>query len=154
MRFLLVDRVVAFEPGRRVEAVKCFSLQDEALREHFPRRALVPGSLVLEAMVQAAGFVVVRSSGYRVLPLLSMVEDCTLPAALRPGVTLRLVGEVLSTQPKGSMARCEARLCGDGAGSGGGGEVVASAGRVLFAHYPAPDDRAVRALFHAHEEGA
>ncbi len=42
-------------------------MQDEALKEHFPRKPLVPGSLVLEAMLQTTGFIVVRTSGYKVL---------------------------------------------------------------------------------------
>lgn len=138
MRFLLFDRVTAFEPGRRLETVKCFSMQDEGLREHFPRRPLVPGSLVLEAMLQTTGFVVVRTSGYKVLPLLSMLEDCTLPATLPPGTSVELTGELLSTNPKGSMGRCEARV---------DGRVVASVGRVLFAHFATPDEAGLRRMF-------
>jgi 3-hydroxyacyl-[acyl-carrier-protein] dehydratase len=138
VRFLLFDRVVAFEPGRRLRAVKCFSMQDEALREHYPRRPLVPGSLVLEAMLQTTGFIVVRTSGYRVLPLFSMLEDCVLPPTLSPGVRLDLEGELVSSNPKGSMGRCEARV--DGA-------VVASIGRVLFAHFPTPDEADLRRMF-------
>ena len=42
MRFLHFDRVVSIERGRAMHAVKCFSLADEYLREHFPRRPLVP----------------------------------------------------------------------------------------------------------------
>jgi 3-hydroxyacyl-[acyl-carrier-protein] dehydratase len=138
VRFLLFDRVTAFEPGRRLEAVKCFSMQDEALKEHFPRRPLVPGSLVLEAMLQTTGFIVMHTSGYKVLPLFSMLEDCALPPSLPPGTLMHVTGELLSSNPKGSMGRCEARV--DGA-------VVASIGRVLFAHFPTPDEAGLRRMF-------
>lgn len=144
MRFLLFDRVLGFEPGRSLEVLKCFSLQDEGLREHFPRRPLVAGTLVLEAMLQTVGFIVVRSSGYRTLPLFSMLEDCVLPADLGPGTVMTLRGELLSSNPKGSMGRCEARV---------DGRVVASVSRVLFAHFPTPDEGGLRRMFGVYGDG-
>lgn len=138
MRFLLFDRVTSIDPGRRIETVKCFSIQDEHLREHFPRLPLVPGTMVLEAMLQTVGWLVIRTHEFRQMPLFSMLEDLVLPSDLMPGVKLEIEGELLSTNPKGSMGRATARV---------DGKVVASLGRVLYGHYPAssPDD--LRATF-------
>jgi 3-hydroxyacyl-[acyl-carrier-protein] dehydratase len=138
MRFLLFDRVTALEPGRHVRAVKCFSIQDEHLREHFPRRPVVPATLVLEAMLQTLGWLVIRTHEFRVLPFFSMLEDAALPEALGPGVLLEVEGTLLSTNPKGSMGRVEARADGN---------VVASIGRVLYGHHPAGDPDGLRRAY-------
>lgn len=138
MRFLLFDRVTALEPGRRIETVKCVSMQDEHLREHFRRRPLVPATMVLEAMLQSLGWLVMKTHGFRLTPYFSMLEDATLPSALEPGERLDIVGELVSTNAKGSMGRAEARV---------GGKVIATLGRVIYGHFPAPDPSALRSSF-------
>jgi 3-hydroxyacyl-[acyl-carrier-protein] dehydratase len=52
--FVLIDRVLLLEPGRRIECLKCVSGAEPVLACHFPDRALYPGALLLEAMAQAA----------------------------------------------------------------------------------------------------
>lgn len=138
MRFLLFDRVLHFEEGRRIVASKAFSMQDEALRGHFPRSPLVPGALLVEAMLQTLGWLILRTHGFKVLPLFSMMEDATVASDLAPGVLLQVEGELDSTHGKGSMGRAVVRH---------EGRVVASIGRVLFGHYPVPDPEALRRTF-------
>ena len=53
--FLLVDRVVEFEHGRRVLAYKNVSGNEHFFQGHFPDRPVMPGVLVIEAMAQAGG---------------------------------------------------------------------------------------------------
>lgn len=138
MRFLLFDRVTSVEPGRRITTVKTFSMQDEHLNGHFPRRALVPGTMVLEAMLQSLGWLVMRTHEFRVLPFFSMLEDLVVPADLRPGVLLEITGDLLSTNAKGSMGRAEAKV---------DGVVVASIGRVIYGHHPAAHPEEARRRF-------
>jgi 3-hydroxyacyl-[acyl-carrier-protein] dehydratase len=138
VRFLHFDRVTALEPGKRIEAVKAIGLSEEFFRGHFPRRPLVPGSLLVEAMVQATGWLVVATHGFQVSPLFSMVEDAVLPPELGPGHRVDLVGELLSTNAKGSAARAWASI---------EGTRVASLGRVLYGHYPADSVDVMRDRF-------
>ena len=142
MRFLLFDRVLSIEPGRRITAVKACSMQDEYLNEHFPRRALVPGSTVVEAMLQTLGWLVLKTNDFKALPLFSMLEDCALPPDLQPGVRLEIEGELLSVNPKGSVGRVQAKS---------DGQVVASLSRVIFAHFPAADPAELRGWFSVYE---
>ncbi len=53
--FLLVDRVVAFEKGRRILAYKNVSFNEPYFTGHFPVKPIMPGVLILEALAQAAG---------------------------------------------------------------------------------------------------
>lgn len=53
--FLLVDRVVEFEAGKRIRAWKNVSINEPFFAGHFPAHAVMPGVLVIEAMAQAGG---------------------------------------------------------------------------------------------------
>jgi 3-hydroxyacyl-[acyl-carrier-protein] dehydratase len=53
--FLLIDRIVEYEPGKRVLAYKNVSANEAFFQGHFPARAVMPGVLVIEALAQAGG---------------------------------------------------------------------------------------------------
>lgn len=55
MRWRLVDKIVACEPGSSATVVKTFSRDEEFFRDHFPNEPVVPGVLLLETMAGAAG---------------------------------------------------------------------------------------------------
>ena len=58
MRFTLLDRVVAIEPGKSITALKAVSLSEEYLADHFPRFPVLPGVMMLEALTQAAAWTI------------------------------------------------------------------------------------------------
>ncbi len=58
MRFHLVDRIERIEPGKRIVAVKNLSLAEEYLADHFPAFPVLPGVLMLEALVQTGAWLV------------------------------------------------------------------------------------------------
>jgi len=60
---LMIDRVLEFEPGRRIRALKNISANEPQFLGHFPGRPIMPGVLILEAMAQAACILALRSSG-------------------------------------------------------------------------------------------
>jgi 3-hydroxyacyl-[acyl-carrier-protein] dehydratase len=53
--FLLVDRVLEIELGKRIKAYKNVSCNEEFFEGHFPGKPIMPGVLIIEAMAQAAG---------------------------------------------------------------------------------------------------
>lgn len=53
--FLLVDRVVEFESGKRILAYKNLTMNEEFFQGHFPNQPVMPGVLVIEALAQAGG---------------------------------------------------------------------------------------------------
>ncbi len=138
MRFLLFDRVTHLEPGRRIEGVKHLSLTEEFLRGHFGKRPLVPGSLITEAMVQLTAWCAIAAHDYKYSLVLSMLDDVHLPAELGPGHALEIHGEIVGTNPKGSIGRVKALV---------DGEEVATLGRVLYAHFEVPDPERLRERF-------
>ena len=52
--FLLVDRVLEVEPGKRIKALKNVTINEPFFTGHFPHRPVMPGVLMLEAMAQSA----------------------------------------------------------------------------------------------------
>ena len=54
MKFILIDRITELVPGQRVSAIKAVSLAEEYLRDHFPTFPVLPGVLMIEALVQAS----------------------------------------------------------------------------------------------------
>lgn len=55
--FLLVDRVVEFEPGKRAVGIKCVTANEPQFTGHFPERPIMPGVLMIEAMAQLGGII-------------------------------------------------------------------------------------------------
>ncbi|MXW12811.1 MAG: 3-hydroxyacyl-ACP dehydratase FabZ [Synechococcus sp. SB0662_bin_45] len=58
--FALVDRVVEQVPGKRAVAVKNVSINEPQFQGHFPGRPLMPGVLIVEAMAQVGGLIVMQ----------------------------------------------------------------------------------------------
>lgn len=61
--FLLVDRVVDFEEGKWLKAIKNISVNEPCFTGHFPHAPIFPGVLILEAMAQATGVLAIKSYG-------------------------------------------------------------------------------------------
>ena len=61
--FLLVDRVVALEPGQRVSARKNVTFNEPFFQGHFPGTPIMPGVLIIEALAQAGGVLTQLSLG-------------------------------------------------------------------------------------------
>ena len=87
--FLLVDRVLAREPGVRVVAEKLVTYGEPYLQGHFEGRPLVPGVLLLEMLAQAGGFLETDSLHGAAI-FLAAVQDARFKAPALPGDRLRL----------------------------------------------------------------
>ena len=61
--FLLVDRVLECTPGEHIKAYKNVSLNENFFQGHFPNNPLMPGVLILEALAQAGGVMMIASMG-------------------------------------------------------------------------------------------
>lgn len=63
--FLLVDRVLAIDKGKSIKALKNVTINEPFFMGHFPRRPVMPGVLMLEAMAQTAGLLSFHMMGKR-----------------------------------------------------------------------------------------
>jgi 3-hydroxyacyl-[acyl-carrier-protein] dehydratase len=65
MRFHLLDRIVAVEPGRTLRAVKNLTLGEEYLADHFPTFPVMPGVLMLQTLVEAGSWLLRLTEDYK-----------------------------------------------------------------------------------------
>src|SRR3954462_116675 len=100
MRYFLLDRITAFEAGKRACAIKCVTLTDEVLHDHFPDHPVLPGALLIESMSQLGGFLVELSFHKSGLPVrravLAQIKDAKFHHACKPGDRIELETELES----------------------------------------------------------
>ena len=102
--FLLVDRVVELEPGKRAVGIKQVTANEPQFTGHFPGRPIMPGVLMVEALAQTAGVAVLSLDEYRgKLGLFAGIDDCRFKRLVQPGDTLRL--EVTVEKLRGMFGR-------------------------------------------------
>ena len=98
--FLLLDRVIDLEPGKRVVGLKQVSLSDPFLQGHFPDYPVMPGVLIIEALAQAGAVLVLSDPAYAgQIPFFARIDNCRFRQQVRPGDTLRLEMQVTSFRP-------------------------------------------------------
>ncbi|UCD27993.1 MAG: beta-hydroxyacyl-ACP dehydratase [Planctomycetota bacterium] len=94
MKFVLIDRITELVPGERISAVKALSLAEEYLSDHFPRFPVLPGVLMIEAVVQASAWLVrVTEDFAHSMILLSEAKNVTYKSFVSPGQVFELTVE-------------------------------------------------------------
>jgi beta-hydroxyacyl-ACP dehydratase FabZ len=96
--FLFVDRVLELEPEERVVCLKNVTINEPFFQGHFPGRPIMPGVLLVEAMGQAAGVLVLHSHSeeYAGMNIYFMgIDRVRFRKVVRPGDQLRLEARVL-----------------------------------------------------------
>ncbi len=97
MRFTLIDRIVDLQPGASITALKTLTMSEEYLADHFPNFPVMPGVLMLEAMTQAAAWLVRVSEDFaHSLVTLKQAGNVKYNQFVEPGQTLTVAAEVLS----------------------------------------------------------
>jgi len=87
--FRFVDRILEMTPGKRVVALKNVSVDDPYLRDHFPGNPLMPGVLLVEAMVQTAGLLLPEGSS----AVLAQIKEARFRRPVVPGDQVRIEAE-------------------------------------------------------------
>jgi 3-hydroxyacyl-[acyl-carrier-protein] dehydratase len=98
VRFLLVDRIVEVTP-ERARGIKHVAMTEDFLEHHFPGNPVMPGVLLVEALLQLAGWHTAVASGFADWLLLAAVQRSAFYGFVRPGDTVDL-----SVEPLGETA--------------------------------------------------
>lgn len=90
MKFHLVDKIETIEPGRRIVTIKALSLAEEYLADHFPAFPVMPGVLMLEAMVQSAAWLTrIEQDFAKSIIVLAVARNVRYASFVVPGKILR-----------------------------------------------------------------
>ena len=100
--FLLIDRIVEFEAAKRLVAIKNVTINEPFFQGHFPGYPIMPGVLVVEAMAQAGGIIMMAEMPDRhdKLVVFTGIERAKFRRPVTPGDQLRIEVGVLSFRPR------------------------------------------------------
>jgi 3-hydroxyacyl-[acyl-carrier-protein] dehydratase len=89
--FLLIDRIVELEPGRRAVGEKLVTIGEPYFQGHFPDFPIMPGVLIIEALAQTACVAALSLPEYQgKIGLFAGIDNARFKRPVRPGDTLRL----------------------------------------------------------------
>ena len=90
--FIFIDRIINYEPGDKLTAIKNVTINENFFQGHFPNQPVMPGVLILEAMAQAGAFLVLNTvdDPLKNNMFFTGVSDSKFRAPVTPGDQLRL----------------------------------------------------------------
>ncbi|MBX7222331.1 MAG: 3-hydroxyacyl-ACP dehydratase FabZ [Blastocatellia bacterium] len=103
--FLLVDRIIELEPGQRIVGIKNVTLNEPFFQGHFPGLPVMPGVLIIEAMAQTGGLLMLGAVDDHLAKLLLFtgIDGAKFRRPVVPGDTLRI--EMTLVRFKGKVCR-------------------------------------------------
>ena len=114
--FLLVDRVIAYEPHKSIVAVKNVSINEPFFQGHFIGHPVMPGVLVIEALAQAGGVLTQLSRGtvaHNKLFYLVKIDNARFSRMVVPGDVLELHVRIKRIIKTMTFYTCVARVDGE-----------------------------------------
>lgn len=124
MRWIWIDRFVAFEPGKSATAVKCLSHAEDHFADHFPGYPVMPAALILEGLAQTGGILVGEANQFREKVVLAKVPTAKFFRDVCPGEQLQYTTTITDLRSEGAVVAGRVEC---------GGEVIAEA-EIFFAH--------------------
>ncbi len=112
--FLLLDRVIEMEKGKRGIGIKNVTINDNFFQGHFPTRPVMPGVLMVEAMAQTAGVVILTNEDHRgKVAFFLSVNNVKFRKVVVPGDQLIMEIDVIRDRPKTAQVRSIAKVDGE-----------------------------------------
>lgn len=92
--FLLVDKVLTLDPGKKITAIKNITVNEPFFNGHFPGQPVMPGVLMIEALAQAGGLLAYKSTNTRfsdgIMYYFAGIDNARFRRIVVPGDQLRL----------------------------------------------------------------
>jgi len=100
--FLLVDRIVEIEAGRRIVALKNVTINEPYFQGHFPEVPIMPGVMIVEAMAQVGAVLLLHDMQDRASKLVYFtgIDNARFRRTVVPGDRIRLTLEVLKRRSR------------------------------------------------------
>ncbi|HHT69402.1 MAG TPA: 3-hydroxyacyl-ACP dehydratase FabZ [Firmicutes bacterium] len=128
--FLMVDRVLEREVGRRVVAIKNVTINEPFFQGHYPQTPVMPGVMIVEAMAQVGGLAAEVEPEGNTLPLFAAIEKVRFREVVKPGDQLVITATVQAARAGVVKIAAEARV----------DDKVVAEGNLTFALVPREDD--------------
>lgn len=117
--FLLVDKIVELEPGKRAVGIKNVTANEPFFQGHFPGFPIMPGVLIVEALAQTAGVAVaIQEENTGKMGMFTGIDGMKIKRQVVPGDVLRLEAEILIAKMGVIKAKVKASVDGQVAAEG------------------------------------
>ncbi len=114
--FLLIDRVLEFEPHKRLVAIKNVTYNEHFFNGHFPVKPVMPGVLIIEAMAQATGLLAMESNPETVnrntIYLFVGIDNARFKRPVEPGDQIRIEAQLNRLKRGIGIFTCSAEVDG------------------------------------------
>ncbi|MGW8256559.1 MAG: 3-hydroxyacyl-ACP dehydratase FabZ family protein [Thermoguttaceae bacterium] len=128
MRWYWIDRFLEFESGRYAKAIKCISLAEEHLHDHFSFYPMIPNSLVIEGMAQTGGLLVCEYNQFSEKVVLAKLPKARFYCEALPGDTLLYTATIEYVKNEGAMVSATSHK----------GDILHAEAEIVFAHLNDP----------------
>ena len=112
MRFFMIDKITRWDVGQAATAVKNIALSEDFFDDHFPRRPVMPGVLIIEGLAQLSGLLLEASLKAEhdtdAKAVLTVMERTKFRDMVRPGETLTYETELVSVNKTGGKVSARA----------------------------------------------
>ncbi len=130
VKFVLIDKLVKLEKGKSATAYKQLSLAEEYLADHFPTFPVLPGVLMIEAMVQTAAWLVRTTQDFaNSVIVLSEARNVSYGTFVAPGDRMEVMAEAIKIESGTSSFKAQCMV---------DGQATAKA-RLVLTHYNLSD---------------
>ncbi|HLE08597.1 MAG TPA: 3-hydroxyacyl-ACP dehydratase FabZ [Thermodesulfobacteriota bacterium] len=107
--FLLIDRILEFEAGKRAKGLKNVTINEPFFQGHFPGHPIMPGVLIIEAMAQVGGILAFKSANVENKVVYFMgIDSARFRRPVYPGDSLEITVEVKKVRGTIWAFKCEA----------------------------------------------
>ncbi|MGD0519056.1 MAG: 3-hydroxyacyl-ACP dehydratase FabZ family protein [Thermoguttaceae bacterium] len=124
MRWYWIDKFIEFESGRYAKAVKCISLAEEHLHDHFSFYPMIPNSLVIEGMAQTGGLLISEHNQFSEKVVLAKIPKARFYCDAVPGDTLIYTTTIEYIKEEGAMVSATSYK----------GDILHAEAEIVFAH--------------------
>lgn len=129
--FKLIDRIVSLDLTSKSITVSAVVPQHSTIFEgHFPGRPLMPGVLLIEAMAQASGWLLIAAMDFQRMPFLAAVRDAKMRRFVQPGEVLDIGAKITHEGSGFAVTDAEIRIDGKRTQNAS----------ITFSHVPFPND--------------
>ncbi|MHC4532245.1 MAG: 3-hydroxyacyl-ACP dehydratase FabZ family protein [Planctomycetota bacterium] len=140
MRFILIDKIVSLETGKKIKAVKTVSLAEEYLADHFPTFPVLPGVFLLQGLIESASWLVREAENFaHSMILLEQARNVKYKSFLAPGSRIEYTVEAKTIEENVSSF--------SGFGESGGERIVEA--RLGLRHFNLADENPAMAAVDA-----